>query len=113
MLILQDDGNLIIWSFGKKKTLWSSATNGKGGFKLCMQVEGNLVLYTEKNVAIWYTPTNNNPGAYAEMQFDGQLAVWKNGRSLWTSGVTDSCVQTPAPTAPTVQPNSQNPCGKN
>jgi hypothetical protein len=62
-----------------------------GQFHLVMQrLDGNLVLYTSSNRALWETRTYPNPGASVVMQRDGNLVVYSaSGRPLWdthTSG---------------------------
>lgn len=55
-LVMQGDGNLVIYDFFRKP-LWSSKTNGKGGKKLAMQSDGNLVIYTQENKPVWASNT--------------------------------------------------------
>lgn len=78
------------------KAIWASNTQGMGGVKLCMQTDGNLVLYTASNSPIWNTATFF-AGATVELQYDGQLAVWKNGVGRYATGNVASCVTTVAP----------------
>jgi hypothetical protein len=56
-LILQKDGNLVLYSVTTNKPLWHTRTNDKGGDKLVLQGDGNLVLYTATNKALWHTKT--------------------------------------------------------
>ncbi len=54
-------------------------------YRLVMQADGNLVLYT-KNRALWATNTDGNPGARATMQTDGNLVVYTSaGKAIWAS----------------------------
>jgi hypothetical protein len=39
------------------QALWASGTYGKGGNRLVMQDDGNLVIYTAANVAVWASNT--------------------------------------------------------
>lgn len=92
-LVLQDDGNLVIYpTVDSVKSVWASFTQGKGAVKACMQDDGNFVLYTATDAPVWSTKTSNYPGAYLEMQFDGQLVIWQNGISRYSSGPTAQCV---------------------
>jgi hypothetical protein len=43
-----------------------------------MQRDGNLVLYTSSNRALWSTGTENNAGASVVMQRDGNLVVYSS-----------------------------------
>ncbi len=59
---------------------------------LVMQPDGNLVLYALniQNIptgkALWATGTNGNPGAWATMQTDGNLVVYKPDPTFTTPG---------------------------
>ena len=55
-----------------------------GQFRLVMQRDGNLVLYSS-NRALWQSHTANNPGSLARMQQrDGNLVIYSaSGRALW------------------------------
>lgn len=75
------------------RAIWATQTDKKGAVKACMQTDGNFVLYTANNVAVWETRTQNNQGAYLEMQYDGQMAIWRNGKGIFASGVTAPCVR--------------------
>lgn len=56
---LQFDGNLVITRLSNNQVLWATNTNGSGATRLEMQSDGNLVLYTNSNVAVWDTDTNS------------------------------------------------------
>jgi murein DD-endopeptidase MepM/ murein hydrolase activator NlpD len=61
-----------------------------GPFIVVMQGDGNLVEYvSEPNGQIyplWDSGTYGNPGAFAVMQSDGNLVVYRQGSPLWSSG---------------------------
>jgi hypothetical protein len=107
--LVQDDGNLVVYGAGGGPStggaLWSdgtyvrSATIGsgqklKGGWwtqsryvRLVVQPDGNVVLYRKRDgKAIWSTGTYGHPGAYAYMQSDGNLVVYKSGGGPTTGG---------------------------
>src|SRR5207237_2512941 len=44
-LIMQGDGNLVLYRRSDSKPLWASNTNGKGATFAVMQGDGNFVLY--------------------------------------------------------------------
>ncbi|MCY7520765.1 lectin [Paenibacillus larvae] len=52
-LILQDDGNLVL--YGRGKALWNTITHGLAAKNLVMQSDGNLVLYGYSG-ALWHQP---------------------------------------------------------
>ena len=56
----QGDGNLVLRRTSDMKSLWSSRSHGRGGARLKMQRDGNLVIYTSSNSAIWSTKTHRS-----------------------------------------------------
>lgn len=58
-LVMQDDGNLVIYDSHNKAT-WASGTDKKGasGHKVVMQDDGNLVLYDGNSKPTWNTGTH-------------------------------------------------------
>jgi hypothetical protein len=84
-LILQSDGNLVLYGSGYR-ALWNSGTAGKGATFLGMQGDGNLVLYTDAKKAVWASGTNGNTGCYASVQNDGNFVVRdSSGAARWNS----------------------------
>ncbi|WIB65313.1 hypothetical protein [Curtobacterium sp. MCBD17_040] len=85
-LIVQADGNVVVYK--DKKAAWSTRTNGKGGTKLTLQSDGNLVLYTKAGKAIWSTGTYRLSGSGMKLtqQADGNLVLYKNGKAKWATG---------------------------
>jgi hypothetical protein len=85
-LIMQDDGNLVV--YGNGCVVWSSNTSnvpGEGANDLSMQTDGNLVIYTGTGVPLWASHTAGTNSLH--MQVDGNLVVYNNvGKPLWASG---------------------------
>ena len=53
-----------------------------------MQTDGNMVVYSTGpgSHALWASDTAGNPGAYLDMQIDGNLVIYKPNRAvLWAS----------------------------
>ena len=58
------------------------------GARVVMQSDGNLVLYSTANRALWSTKTSGNTGAnaYLALQNDGNLAIYTaSGKVLWAA----------------------------
>ncbi|MGW2698276.1 hypothetical protein ACWC3Y_42265, partial [Streptomyces sp. NPDC001296] len=98
-LVMQTDGNLVMYRRRDGAAIWSSRTYGHPGAYAVMQTDGNFVVYKStggpgKGGALWSTGTYRNSGAYAVMQNDGNLVVYKRtggtgkGGALWASGTT-------------------------
>ena len=96
-LVMQKDGNLVMYRKRDGKAVWSSGTSGHPGAYAVMQPDGNFVVYRKgsganPDVALWSSGTWGHPGAYAIMQDDGNFVVYRKGGSssaggaLWSSG---------------------------
>ena len=96
-LVVQLDGNLVMYRNSDGKAIWSSGTSGHSGAYAYMQSDGNFVVYKSgggpgSGGALWSTGTYGHSGAYAIMQDDGNLVVYKSGGGpglggyLWASG---------------------------
>ena len=79
LLILQDDGNVVLYGPGYT-SLWSSATGGDGGTQLLMQSDGNLVLYGSHG-AVWSSATSGTSANELLMQNDGNAVLYGSGYS--------------------------------
>jgi len=83
-LVLQGDGNLVLYS--TKRALWSSSTVGSGAIQLAMQSDGNLVLYTRDGRAVWNTGTYRSGQSQLLVQPDGNLVVYNAaGQATWST----------------------------
>lgn len=83
-LILQTDGNLVLYS--TNRALWSSRTQGKKSYVLVMQHDGNLVLYNTDSKALWYSGTSKSGYSKLATQQDGNLVVYDRfGRPTWNT----------------------------
>jgi hypothetical protein len=83
---------------GESQPLWW--TNTGGGLidprDFIMQTDGNLVLYDTSGQAQWASETGGNPGAFLNVQDDGNLVVYLAGsatetadNALWAAGSND------------------------
>ncbi len=76
-LVMQGDGNLVIYSkYGR--ALWASGTDGNPGAYKVMQGDGNLVIYSKDGKALWSSGTYGTPGAYDVMQEDGNYVIYSS-----------------------------------
>ena len=73
-LILQGDGNLVIYYSGHP--LWATATNGAKAAFLAMQGDGNVVLYGADWSVRWQSNTGGHNGAYLKLQNNGSIAIY-------------------------------------
>ncbi|WP_210423694.1 hypothetical protein [Croceivirga thetidis] len=85
-LVMQDDGNLVIYNQGLGTSRWASNTMNKGGNYAQMQNDGNLVIYKNDGTPVWSTGTHGNTGATLKMQNDGNLVIYSSESvPLWSS----------------------------
>jgi Dual-action HEIGH metallo-peptidase len=84
-LILQGDGNLVLYKNGVG-ALWASGTYGQPAYYAPMQGDGNFVLYGTSLQALWNSGTPGFPGAYLALQNDGNLVIYQGGVARWNTG---------------------------
>jgi surface antigen len=83
MLILQGDGNLVLYGPGGQP-LWSSGTNGHTVNYAILGNDGNFVLYGPGGSVVWATYTSG--ATKAIVQDDGNFALYNaSGTSVWSS----------------------------
>jgi YD repeat-containing protein len=83
VLIVQDDGNLVV--YGQSGALWHAATHSLPSANLIMQGDGNLVLYGPVGQVYWQSATAGNSNAGLVMQNDGNLVMYAESTVLWHS----------------------------
>jgi hypothetical protein len=84
-LVLQTDGNLVLYDGQGHNALWASGTNGKPSHHAIMQTDGNFVLYDAQNRPLWASGTNGQSGAHLALQDDGNLVVYLGPSARWSS----------------------------
>src|SRR6516165_11160274 len=76
-LIMQSDGNLVLYRLANGHPLWATGTNGQDVMRAIMQSDGNLVLYTFGGSPVWASNTSGQPGSFLVMQDDGNLVIYR------------------------------------
>jgi hypothetical protein len=85
-LVLQGDGNLVLYRQSDMTPLWASQTNGRVVNEAVMQGDGNFVLYGPFG-PVWATGTDGNPGAFLIVQNDGNVVIYNSsGTPIWSTG---------------------------
>jgi hypothetical protein len=74
ILVLQGDGNLVLYS--PTRAIWASWTVGTGASKLVMQSDGNLVLYRSDWTPVWDSHSGGKGSSRLIIQPDGNLVVY-------------------------------------
>lgn len=108
-LLMQYDGNLVLYNVANGGAVWNSGTFGNTGAYAAFQPDGNFVVYSASGKALWYSSTNSTPySQFLAMQDDGNLVIYayvpafstatatteyvssSSGSAVWKGGVTIS-----------------------
>lgn len=85
-LLLQDDGNLVLYRLADGIPLRATQTQGYVVGSAIMQTDGNFVLYTPPGVPVWASNTEAFGGSSIPLQNDGNLVVYQGSTARWASG---------------------------
>jgi len=84
VLVMQTDGNLVLYSGGQP--VWATWTQGNPGAIAVMQADGNFVIYSKEGRPLWATYTVHHPNAQIVLQDDGNIVVYNTAlQPLWES----------------------------
>ncbi len=84
-LVLQEDGNLVIYDI-KGEVVWGSNT-ANGLIKKCIfQEDANLVLYDNNNVPYWASHTISDKQSRVILEDDGKLTIYLEEKAIWSNG---------------------------
>jgi hypothetical protein len=84
-LVMQNDGNLVVYRNSDNRALWATGTQGSDVHRAVMQTDGNLVLYHVNNAPAWASNTAGKPGSFLVMQNDGNLVIYQPIVPIWAS----------------------------
>lgn len=103
-LVLQGDGNLVLYRDNHLPALWASGTDGQTATLAVMQSDGNFVLYGVSGRvaggAIWASGTDGKGGISITLQNDGNLVIYRSdGGAVWATN-TDEPSQPNVPGSP-------------
>jgi hypothetical protein len=84
MAYMQNDGNFVLYN--GEGAIWASNTHNRG-HHFRFQADGNLVVYTGANQAVWSPNIHGKGATRLVLQNDGNLVAYdRNGRAIWDSG---------------------------
>jgi hypothetical protein len=76
---------------GERLTAGQSKTSPDGRYRLTMQSDGNLVLYTAAGEALWHTHTYGSGATHAILQHDGNFVLYTaGGDAKWHTHTWDT-----------------------
>ncbi|MFI0241360.1 protein kinase [Streptomyces sp. NPDC016845] len=82
-LVMQKNGDLVSYDEDNQPT-WASRTSGEN-YQAAFQEDGNLVVYNAAHEAVWASDTGASKGAVLELRADGDVAITKDGRDLFST----------------------------
>jgi hypothetical protein len=85
-VVMQNDGNLVLYRNRDGVPLWASGTHGQAIDFCIMQSDGNLVLYGFSRNAVWASGTHGRPGSIAVLQDDANFVIYQPMQPVWASG---------------------------
>ena len=83
-LILQDDGNLVIYRF-LSEPIWHTNTGGRKVTTLYLDKKGNLTLKDKSNKIHWSSNSTGHKDSYLILQDDGNLVIYSQNKPIWAS----------------------------
>jgi len=91
LLLMQGDGNLVLYIQPSHTAIWSTGTQGNPGAYAVQQTDGNLVVYSaDGQTALWQSGTTGTPSSTLAVQDDGNVVVYGTNPSgpyaAWSSG---------------------------
>jgi len=90
-LVMQSDGNLVLYTAGRTQPIWATATSGGNNNYLAMQTDGNLVVYSAASKPLWASTTNTGRQTTLRLQNDGNLVLYgTTTRALWATSTNGS-----------------------
>jgi hypothetical protein len=83
-LVMQSDGNLVLYRQADGAPLWNSQTWNNPGAYAALASNGNLSVIGPGSQVLFQTNTPNNPGAKLLTQSDSNLVLYSTSTVRWT-----------------------------
>ena len=104
-LIMQNDGNLVLYRNSDNIVAWATNTSGTSTNIATMQTDGNFVTYKPFKIPTWASQTSGKSNSKIVLQDDGNLVIYQNSTSpIWASNTTMDCYTKPTPPPPSPIP---------
>lgn len=82
VLVMQSDGNLVLYTGPGYVATWSSGTYGNPGAYVQLQSNGDVVVYSAGGSMLWHSGNYGSPSELL-MQPDGNLVEYGSGIAMW------------------------------
>jgi subtilase family serine protease len=78
-LLMQGDGNLVLYNTTNGAAVWNSRTYGNAGAYAVFQNDGNFVVYSANGAVLWYSATYGQSGSqHLSVQDDGNMVIYQS-----------------------------------
>lgn len=86
---VQNNGNLMINEQKNFTTKWSKKIDNMEAVAVCLNSDGNLIIYDGKNYKIWTSKSSkqNTTDVFAVLEDDGSFVIYDIKEKLWSSGL--------------------------
>ncbi|AZQ50323.1 peptidase S53 [Burkholderia cenocepacia] len=85
-LVMQGDGNLVLYNTTNGAAVWNSATYGNAGAYAVLQTDGNFVVYGPSGNALWFSSTYAaSYGQYLAVQDDGNMVIYRSAFPIFST----------------------------
>jgi len=82
-LIMQGDGNFVLYDREREPAVWASDTVGHPGAYLDFQRDGNVVVYDQSGPALWATATDRHASDFQRLDARSTAYVTEGPSTLW------------------------------
>ncbi|MGC3030517.1 protease pro-enzyme activation domain-containing protein [Burkholderia sp. DN3021] len=95
-LVMQYDGNLVLYNMANGVAVWNSGTSGNSGAYAAFQLDGNFVVYGAGGKALWSSSTyGTSYDQHLAVQDDGNMVIYETHVPVFstataTTGYTNS-----------------------
>jgi subtilisin family serine protease len=83
-LVMQTDGNLVLYATATGQPLWHTRSNGSGATHATLQTDGNFVVYTAAGVPVWHSRSDRTTADRLMVQNDSNVVLYgPQGQYFW------------------------------
>uniref|UniRef100_A0A8C5I169 Bulb-type lectin domain-containing protein n=1 Tax=Gouania willdenowi TaxID=441366 RepID=A0A8C5I169_GOUWI len=81
--IFQNDGNFVVYGW---QPLWHTDTVGDDSFRVCLQADCDLVMYSKDGNRMWHSATASDKGmCRLHLTDDGKMLLHREEKLIWNS----------------------------
>ncbi len=84
-LVMQQDGNLVLYRTEDMVAIWATNTNGSGAESAHLLFDGNFVLWNALHDVKWATNTSGHSNAILVLQNDGNMVMYDGDAPIWAT----------------------------